>query len=121
MALLSHARGEESVNARGNHPVTRPVLQAGMIEGAPFPDPAPGARQAAVILAAIDSMQATLDIAGALVAEGRRIDLAGLEDEAGRVCAAALAAPPAALPAVRRRLEALRDSLDRLCAGLAPP
>lgn len=92
-----------------------------MTDGCFLPHPAPEARQSAVILAAIEAMQATLDIAGALVAEGRRIDLAGLDEEAGRVCAAALAAPPAALPIVRRRLEALRDSLDRLRAGLAPP
>ena len=92
-----------------------------MSNAATFTDPAPEARQAAVLLAAIEALQATFDVAGALVAEGRSIDLAGLEEEAGRVCAAALAAPRAAVPAVLRRLEALRDSLDRLRAGLSPP
>jgi hypothetical protein len=84
-------------------------------------DPEPEGRQAAVLLAAIDALRATLDVAAALVTQGRRIDLSGLEEEASRLCAAALAAPPAAVPAVRRGLESLCLALDRLQASLAPP
>jgi hypothetical protein len=79
------------------------------------------ARQTAVLLAAMEAMEATLAVAEALAAERRRIDLAGLEAEIGRICAACLAAPKGALPAVRVRLEALLRALDRLRVGLAPP
>jgi hypothetical protein len=79
------------------------------------------ARQAAGLFAAIEAMEATLNVAEALVGEGRRVDLAGLEHEAARLCAACLAAPAAAVPALRGRLAALLRAVDRLTAGLAPP
>jgi hypothetical protein len=84
-------------------------------------EPTGRARQAAVLIAAIEAMEATLSVAEALAVERRRIDLAGLEAEIGRICAAALAAPRAAAPDVRLRLEALVRVLDRLRVGLAPP
>jgi hypothetical protein len=79
------------------------------------------ARQAAVLIAAIDAMEATLAVAEALAIERRRIDLAGLEREVGRICAAALAAPRAATPDIRLRLETLVRALDRIQGALAPP
>lgn len=79
------------------------------------------ARQTAVLIASIDAMEATLAVAEALVIERRRIDLAGLEREVGRICAAALAVPPAAIPDVRLRLEALVRGIDRIEGALAPP
>ncbi len=79
------------------------------------------ARQAAVLLAAIEAMEATLAVAAALVAQRRRIDLEGLEDEVGRICTACLATPRSAVPAVRLRLEGLLHLLDRLRDALAPP
>lgn len=79
------------------------------------------AYQTAVIVAAMEAMQATLAVAAALAGEGRRVDLTGLENEVGRLCAAALAAPRGAAPALRLRLEALLRDLDRLCAALGPP
>lgn len=79
------------------------------------------ARQTAVLLAAIEAMEATLAVADALVAQRRRIDLDGLEDEVGRICAACLATPRGAVPAVRVRLEGLLRLLDRLQGALAPP
>jgi hypothetical protein len=78
------------------------------------------ARQAAALLAAIEAMDATLAVADALAAEHRRIDLAGLEDEVGRICVASLATPRSAAPAVRARLEGLLRRLDHLRAVLAP-
>ncbi|MEO3474513.1 hypothetical protein AAFN86_21785 [Roseomonas sp. CAU 1739] len=78
------------------------------------------ARQAAVLLAAIEAMEATLSVADALVSSHRRIDLDGLEEEVGRICAACLAAPRGAAPAVRARLEGLLRLLDRLERALAP-
>lgn len=79
------------------------------------------ARQAAVLFAAIEAMEATIAVAEALATERRRIDLAGLEDEVGRICVASLAAPRSAAPAVRDRLEGLLRRLDRLRAALPPP
>lgn len=79
------------------------------------------ARQAAVLLAAIDAMEATIAVADALATERRRIDLAGLEDEVGRICVASLAAPRSTVQAVRGRLEGLLRRLDQLRAALAPP
>lgn len=83
--------------------------------------PAGPARETVVLMAAIEAMEATLAVAGALAAGRRRIDLAGLEEEIGRLCAAALAAPKEAVPAIRLKLEALRLALDRLRAGLPRP
>lgn len=77
--------------------------------------------QTAVLVAAIEAMEATLAVAEALVIERRRIDLAGLESEIGRICAASLVVPKGATTDVRLRLEALVRALDRLRTGLAPP
>jgi hypothetical protein len=79
------------------------------------------ARQAAVLFAAIEAMEATIAVADALATERRGIDLAGLEDEVGRICMASLAAPRSTVPAVRARLEGLLRRLDQLRAALAPP
>ena len=79
------------------------------------------ARQTAVLIAAIDAMEATLSVAEALARGRRRIDLAGLETEIGRICAASLAVPRASASDVRLRLEALVRVLDRVRGGLAPP
>lgn len=78
-------------------------------------------RQATILLAAVDAMEGTLAVAQALVAERRAVDLAGLDAEIGRLCAAALAAPRAMAPALRLRLESLLRAHDRLRAALAPP
>ena len=83
-------------------------------------NPEAEARQTIVLLAAIEAMEATFAVAEALAAERRRIDLDGLEAEVGRICAACLAAPRGATPAVRARLEALVRLLDRLQGALAP-
>ncbi len=79
------------------------------------------ARQTTVLLAAIEAMEATLSVAGALVGERRRIDLDGLEAEMERLCGACLAVPPAAAPTVRARLAGLLKQLDRLQGAMAPP
>ncbi|MBR0671827.1 hypothetical protein [Neoroseomonas soli] len=79
------------------------------------------ARQTTALLAAFEAMEGTLSVAEALLAGRRRIDLSGLENEMGRLCAASLLAPAEALPTIRTRLEALRLALDRLEAGLPRP
>ena len=91
------------------------MLNARMEQNASSDD----ARQAAILIAAIEATEATIAVAGALAAERRRIDLAGLEEEVGRICAACLAAPAGAAGAVRARLEGLLRTLDRLHGTLA--
>lgn len=78
-------------------------------------------RQATILLAAVEAMEATLAVAEALVAERRAVDLSGLEAETSRLCAACLAAPRAMAPALRLRLESVLRAHDRLRAALAPP
>lgn len=87
----------------------------------PAAEEAERARQTAALFAAIEAMEGTLSVAEALLAGRRGIDLAGLEGEMGRLCAAALLAPAEAVPALRTRLEALRRAIDRLEAGLPRP
>ena len=48
------------------------------------------------------------------LAERRRIDLAGLDAEIGRICAASLAVPRQAAPDIRARLQALLRDLSLL-------
>lgn len=106
---------------RGNAAVTWTVFSAPMSRTGGVTEHTGTARQTAVLVATIDAMEATLAVAEALVLERRRIDLAGLEAEIGRICAACLAAPRAAAPGIRLRLEGLVRALDRLRTGLAPP
>lgn len=79
------------------------------------------AGQAAMLFAAIEAMEATIAVADALATGLRRIDLAGLEDEVGRICAASLATPRSVAPAVRARLEGLLRRIDQLKASLPTP
>ncbi|KAA5611116.1 hypothetical protein [Rhodovastum atsumiense] len=66
-----------------------------------------------------ESLAATLHLARALVAARRNLDLAGLDQEAGRLCAAILDLPPAEGLALRPRLISLLADLDALSADLA--
>ncbi|HYZ31617.1 MAG TPA: hypothetical protein VE684_04960 [Crenalkalicoccus sp.] len=74
---------------------------------------------AAAILTALAQLRGTLDMAQALVRAGRRVDLAGLDAEAWRVCAAIAALPLDAARPLRAELETTLRSLDRLAAALA--
>jgi hypothetical protein len=73
---------------------------------------------ATAIRAAIEAMDGTLVMARALVEGGRRIDLAGLEQEAGRLCAAVITLDVAEAKPLRPALEALRRQVDGLSASL---
>jgi hypothetical protein len=94
---------------------------ATMASPGPLANDASSARETAALIAAIEAMEGTLAVAGALAAERRRIDLAGLDAEIGRICAASLVVPRQAAPDIRARLQALLRAHDRLRAGLAPP
>lgn len=76
---------------------------------------------AAASLAAIESLRAMLRITGALLQSGRRVDLAGLDAEAARLCAAIGLLPREEARPLRPALEALLRDLDRLAAALPRP
>ncbi len=61
-----------------------------------------------------------LRLAGTLAQGGRRLDLVGLDQMVGRLCAQALDLPPAQGRMVRPRLLALLGELDALGVRLAP-
>ena len=78
-------------------------------------------RHGMAVLAAIKAMGETLTQAEASLAEGYALDLAGLDREIARLCAAAQEAPPAMAPMLRRELEALLGQVERLQAALPRP
>ena len=79
--------------------------------------PSPSARAAS----AARAVAGTLRMAHALAETCGGIDLAGLEQEIGRLCAAALDLPPSEGRTLRPLLEAVLDELDELSACLALP
>jgi hypothetical protein len=70
------------------------------------------------VLAAIKAMGESLTRAEASLAEGYALDLAGLDGEIARLCAAAQAAPPAMASALRRGLTDLLAQLEGLQMAL---
>jgi hypothetical protein len=72
----------------------------------------------AATLAAVAAMEQTLSLARALVEAGRRIELAGLESEAARLCAAVACLPEGSAAQLRPPLHALTGELDRLAGAL---
>lgn len=82
---------------------------------------AEASRHGMAVLAAIKAMGESLTQAEASLAEGYALDLAGLDAEIGRLCAASGAAPAAMAPALRRNLEALLAQVERLQESLPRP
>ncbi len=72
--------------------------------------------QAAPAAQLIDEISGTLRLARVLAGQRRPVDLAGLEDAVGRLCAACLDLPPELGRAQRPRLAALLAELDALAA-----
>ena len=84
-----------------------------------LPEPTAGPPFSASLDAAIATLEGMLRVALALVAAERPIDLAGLDQRVGRVCAQALDLPPAEGRALRPRLAALLAGIEALAAQLA--
>lgn len=85
----------------------------------PAPNPPPSGELAVqATLAAIESLGQTLAVAHALVTAGRRIELAGLEGEAARLCVTLACLPEGAGATLRLPLRALAGELDRLIGAL---
>lgn len=77
--------------------------------------PSPSDRAAVLVEAVVG----TLRLARVLAQSQRPIDLAGLDQEIGRLCAAALDLPPTEGQAMRPRLAAVLAELDALSACVA--
>lgn len=73
------------------------------------------------VRAAIDSLRGTLQLAAALMHVGRQVDLAGLDQEAARLCAALAILPEAEGQALRPALEDLLREIDRATAAVLEP
>ncbi|HTN12128.1 MAG TPA: hypothetical protein VL154_14260 [Acetobacteraceae bacterium] len=86
----------------------------------PLPPPLPDDARMATVEGLAGQVAGTLRLAGALAQGGRRLDLAGLDQMVGRLCAQALDLPPAQGRRVRPRLIALLGELDALRVRLAP-
>jgi hypothetical protein len=65
----------------------------------------------------LDQLGGTLQVARALISTRRPCDLDGLQDLAGRLCAASVDLPPEQGRALRPRLHALLAELDALTAA----
>jgi hypothetical protein len=65
-----------------------------------------------------DAIGGTIRLARALVESGRQVDLAGLESEVGRLCAACLDLPPDQGRTLRDRLGAVLADLDSLRSAI---
>jgi hypothetical protein len=90
-----------------------------MTSDQPWPADLPRAPcPAAVVGAAIATFDGTVVVAQALVESGRRIDLAGLEQEAAALVAAIMALDADEARRLRPALEALRAHVDGLAAKL---
>lgn len=81
----------------------------------------PATQHGLAVLAAIKAMGESLTQAEASLAEGYALDLAGLDGEIARLCAAAQEAPPTMAPMLRRGLEGLLGQVERLQAALPRP
>jgi len=79
--------------------------------------PAPAA-DIARLRARAGALLGTLRMADALVTGGRDIDLTGLDEQVGRLCAASLDLPPEGGHAMRADLIALRDEMDVLSRAM---
>ncbi len=73
---------------------------------------------AASLREAIAAAAAMLRLAEGIAAAGRKVDLTGLDDRLGRICAQALDLPPAEGAGVRAELVALLGDLDALTLAL---
>jgi hypothetical protein len=73
----------------------------------------------AQVMARLESIGGALSVARGLVRARRHIDLRGLENDVGQLCAACLDLPPEHGRAIRPRLQALLAELDALGDDLA--
>lgn len=76
------------------------------------------ASRLAALRAQLDGLLATLRLAQALTESGERIDLTGLDDQIGRLCAGALDLPPTISRALRADMAQLGLQISALTTTL---
>ncbi|TCH97164.1 hypothetical protein EJV46_17785 [Roseococcus sp. SYP-B2431] len=81
----------------------------------------PSTFEVAATMAAIESLHGTLSMARALVVTGRAIDLAGLDREAARLCAAVACLPGDSGRALLDPLQTLTREVDLLTGCMPRP
>lgn len=84
-------------------------------------EPAEPSIEVMATLAAIDSLQATLTMARALVLAGREVELDGLDREAARLCAAVACLPGDSGQALLASLIGLTREIDALSVCIPEP
>ena len=87
----------------------------------PGPDGAADRRAADSARCLGTQLIASLATARILLDAGREVDLSGVQDSVGELCARVLDLAPALGPELRALLIALRDEVDRTSAVLDPP
>ncbi|MDE2334159.1 MAG: hypothetical protein KGK10_06430 [Rhodospirillales bacterium] len=75
----------------------------------------------AAVASAITAAAAMLRLARAIATGGRPVDLTGLDEQMGRICAQALDLPPAEGTRLRADLAGLLGELDALAVALRHP
>ncbi len=86
-----------------------------------MPEPEADRQRRAGIEGHAEAARGVLRMAASLVAAGRIVDLAGLQDSVGRVCAECLDLPPEQGRALRPMLIGLMQDIERLDALMRPP
>jgi hypothetical protein len=120
MAASMRGGAERAVNDHRQGFGNRQLLQCGSMQQ-PSPDPHTSSPRTTPLGSARDLAQGisgTLRMARALAEAGRPIDLAGLDDPVGLLCAKSLDLPPAQGRQMRVLLIALRQEIDVLSAVL---
>lgn len=91
-----------------------------MPTGAPLPSPASGSEfdPEAEVLALSEQAIRIVAVAQALVASHRHVDIAGLQDQVGLLCAKSLDLPPSKTGFLKLELKRLAFRLDELTASM---
>lgn len=113
---MHNAADRRPQNGAAHHPDGPDVSGADDLEGE-----AHGGLAAGALPGAIEAAGAMIRLAEGIAAAGRPIDLEGLDDTVGRICAQALDLPPEAGVRLRPGLAALVAALDRLSVALRRP
>lgn len=103
-------------NAQGSHP-----QNGGAAQETAWTQGSHGDAAAAALTQAIAATAGMLRLAEGIAAAGRPVDLAGLDDVFGRICAQALDLPPVLGAGLRPALAGLANDLDRLSLTLRRP
>lgn len=85
------------------------------------PEPTDPAALADVVIVHADRVASTIRIARAFTGAHRTVDLAGLDDLVGQLCARALDLPPALGRTLHFRLAEIDRDLAALAVALVPP